>query len=244
MTGPTHEGDVTAYARAAVAAARAVAGAQLLAVYLHGSAVLGGFVVGHSDVDLLLVIDNPTDTVGATALGHALLSVPGCPGSGLEASAVTRLAAMAPSAPWPFVVHVSSSLGNRKLVLGETDGGDPDLALHFAVVRQSGRTLMGPVPEDLVGQLPRDIILEHMRSELRWGLESAPMAYAVLNAARALRFAAENVLCSKLDGGSWAIAHGEPADIVAVAMNEQRQGLANPISAEQGAWVRSVAARL
>lgn len=236
--------EVNAYARAVTAAAQDVEGVVLVGSYLHGSAVLGGFVPGRSDIDLLLVLEGPTAQPVAQTLGEVLISVASCPGAGLEASVVAQAAAKVPAPPWPFVVHATSTPGDRKVVVGEYHGGDPDLALHYAVVHQYGWAVHGPPAAELVGLVQREVILDALRDELRWSLEHAPMAYAVLNAARALRYAVESTLCSKLDGGEWAIDHGEPADIIEPALDRQRTGAAAMLTAAQEAWVNSIAQRL
>lgn len=216
-----------------------------MAAYVHGSSVLGGFVPGRSDVDLLLVVDTqPLSRSTAKTLGEVMLEVGECPGSGLEVSAVAAVDASSPASPWPFVVHASSTPGDRKVLVGDEHDGDPDLALHYAVVRQSGWVVYGPPPEEVVGVISPEVVRDSLRSELLWGLEHAPMAYAVLNAARALRYAADEILCSKLDGGKWAINHGEPAEIIAPALDDQRLGTTTPITAAQAAWVRRVVALL
>lgn len=65
------------------------------------------------------------------------------PAVGLEASVVTQSAAMIPHAPWPFLVHVTNHPDDSKVVYGVDCDGDPDLALHYAVLRQRGWTAVG-----------------------------------------------------------------------------------------------------
>jgi Domain of unknown function (DUF4111) len=213
--------------------------------YLHGSGALGGFRTQHSDVDLLLVLADTTSRAVAEDVARAVAAVDGCPGVGLELSAVTRSAAVAPAAPWPFLLHVTTEPGDRKIVLGSEGEGDPDLALHYAVVRDHGWTALGPAPAELVGAVARSVLLERLAEELRWGVANASMQYAVLNAARALRFAATAVLCSKTAGGEWALAQGEPADVIGPALAAQR-GSSPPahLTPIQTDWVRHAVARL
>ncbi len=70
------------------------------------------------------------------------------------------------------------------------------------------------------------------------------MAYAVLNAARTLRYVIEGVLCSKIDGGEWAIARGEDRRLIAPAVAEQRGAPPSAASIEQATWVRHVAGQV
>ncbi len=236
--------EVRRYARALTAAARSVEGVVVSACYLHGSAALGGFARGRSDVDLVLVLEQPLEPAAARELGRALLGVPSCPGAGLEASAVTRAAAASAAPPFSFVVHVASSPDGERVVVGGGTDGDPDLALHYAVVRQSGVAVEGPPPAELVGPVPRELVLAALRDELGWGIEHGTMAYAVLNAARALRYGYEGVLCSKLDGGKWALALGEPVAVLRPALDQQETGSDALLSPAQRAWVEGVVRRL
>ncbi len=232
------------FASAVTAAAQKASGGLLVGSYLHGSAVLGGFQPGRSDVDLLVVVDDGVTPAQVRMLADALAGVPGCPGVGLETSAVTVSAARMPAEPWPFLVHATTATADRKIVVGDGHDGDPDLALHYAVARQSGWAAYGPPASETVGAVPRRVLLERLQVELAWGLEQSHMAYAVLNAARALRYALDGTICSKLDGGEWAIAHGEPAAEIEPALAEQRGGRPSALTAGQEEWVRSVAARL
>ena len=107
----------------------------VVGVYVHGSAVLGDWIPGRSDVDLLVVV---TDA----------------PPNGVEASVVAAGAASVPRAPWPVIVHVTTAPPDRKTVFGASDTGDPDLILHYAVTRDAGWSAFGPRPETVVGAIP------------------------------------------------------------------------------------------
>jgi streptomycin 3"-adenylyltransferase len=183
-----------------VASLRAEVGDALVGVYLHGSAALGDWVASRSDVDVLVVVASGD----AAAYAEVLAAAQGyCPGTGLEASVVDAAAALAPSVPWPFVVHVAG----EKAVFGATHGGDEDLILHYAVTRDHGVAAYGPDPRSAFGRVAPEVIAGQIARELRWALAHASETYAVLNACRALRFAREGVLCSKRAGGEWAIEH-------------------------------------
>ena len=75
------------------------------------------------------------------------------------------------------------------------------------------------------------MLIEYLAEELRWGLENGTFAYAVLNACRALRFAREGVICSKIAGGEWALGtlpqHGIA---IGAAVAEQRGAFCTPSS--------------
>ncbi|WP_223406485.1 nucleotidyltransferase domain-containing protein [Occultella gossypii] len=125
----------------------------VVGIYLHGSAVLGGFGPT-SDLDVLVVVRDEPD-LDWDSVGSALLRAADG-GRALELSVVRSSAAAAPAPPWPFVLHVNS--GARRCVLGG-DGGDPDLIAHYAVVRAAGLPLYGPGPSAVVGRIERDVLI-------------------------------------------------------------------------------------
>ena len=183
---------------------------EVCAIYLHGSAVLGGWRAGVSDVDVLAVVPHQLgpDAAGVFA-SAALATASACPGTGLEISAVTRAEAAAPRPPWRFVAHVAAAQhGEGRVVLGESHPGDPDLILHYAVCRAAGWPVIGPPAAGVIGPVPRPVVLEALGHELAWGLEQAPAPYALLNACRALLYLQDRRLVAKTTGGRWAVGHG------------------------------------
>jgi predicted nucleotidyltransferase len=181
-------------------------GADLVGVYLHGSAVLGDFSEDRSDVDVLAVSSrslSPEEKKAITEqLSQALLP---CPATGLEFHAVCRGDIAARKAP-PFELHLATSTDGRpdRAVDGHGHPGDPDLVMHFAVLRDHGRALLGPAADAVFPAIPRGMMLEAFRGELEWARENASPSYQVLNACRAWRYVDEGLICSKMAGGVWA----------------------------------------
>ena len=200
-------------------------GGQLRAAYLHGSAVLGGWMPGRSDVDMLFVTGNAVSGRAVEAVAAVLAaSGPGCPGSGLECSVVTAGQAGSPHAPWPFLLHARPGPGDarQRVVRGDELPGDPDLLMHYAVCRAAGWPVYGPGPRELIGSVARRAILGYLAGELRWGAEHGTEAYAVLNACRALVFLADGQIVSKVAGGSIALARGlGPPALIGRALDQQ-----------------------
>jgi hypothetical protein len=213
------------YIDAVAARLAAILGRRLVGVYLHGSAVLGGFSRARSDLDLLAV----TTTV-LTEASHrhivATLSPQAlpCPAVGLELSVVTRASALAPVPAPPFELHLATGPGVR-VVDGRNHPGDPDLLLHFAVCRDHGRRIgAGPPPAAVFAPIPRSWLLLGLERELQWAQQHATAEYQVLNACRAWRFAEQGVWCSKLDGGRWARDRVEDPAVVELAIARQQGG--------------------
>jgi hypothetical protein len=83
-------GSVVGYVRALTGQLVTVSGDVLEAAYLHGSAVLGGWAPGRSDVDMLLVAADGIGSGVVERMGQVLCEAAGrCPGRELECSVVT-----------------------------------------------------------------------------------------------------------------------------------------------------------
>jgi Domain of unknown function (DUF4111)/Nucleotidyltransferase domain len=214
----------------------------LVGVYLHGSAVLGDWSASSSDVDVLVVVEDGLSTIAAERLAAVLRADRSGPGTGLEASVVEAGAASEPRAPWPFVIHATTTRDDRKVVWGTRDGGDSDLTLHYAVAREFGWPAYGPDARSVVGSIPERIIAEKLAEELRWAVDHAGVSYAVLNACRALRYRDERTLCSKTDAAHWARARGIRPALVQEALDVRRRGSdALPMTDAVAEWVLTVA---
>lgn len=202
-------------------------GGKLLAVYLHGSAVLGGWMPGRSDIDVLIVAAD--DTGQATADSMAQLVVASgqrCPPPGLETSIVTATAALDLGPPWPYLRHVvAGAAGAPARVVAPDDGaaGDRDLLMHYAVCRAAGRAVLGPSPRALIGPIPRLDVLAYLADELSWGLVNGAESYVVLNACRATIYLSDGTIISKIAGGQTALRRGlGPAEVITRALDQQR----------------------
>ncbi len=174
-----------------------VLGHDLVAVWVHGSAALGG-VGPASDLDVLVVVrDVAPDNL--TTLGSALLGV-GSRTPWLELSVIREALARRPGPPWSYLLHVNSA----DRVAGPDPGhGDPDLLMHLLVARSAGLATHGPDPGRVIGPIRQEWVLGYLRDELAWGLEHGDARYAVLNACRAVAFADAGLVLSKVDGVGW-----------------------------------------
>jgi Aminoglycoside adenylyltransferase, C-terminal domain/Nucleotidyltransferase domain len=236
--------EVVAYCRQLAATLAVHSGGRLVGAYLHGSAAMGGWLASRSDVDLLVVLEDASTATIVDAVERALKNSADCPGTGLECSVVSATQAGRPSVPWPFLVHVQSSRGQpaRSVRCVEPDG-DPDLLMHYAVCREAAVPVVGPQPQAVFGAVPRSAVLGYLAAELRWGLEHGSEAYAVLNACRALVYAKQGSIISKIEGGRIALEQGlGPPNVVARALDEQRaMSPLRATSADAAAFVRDVA---
>jgi len=226
-----------------------VSGGVLQAAYLHGSAALGGWVPGRSDVDMLFVVVDDISGAAATRIGEVLGEGAGdCPGRELECSVVTVAQARRPAPPWPFVRHVTAGPGKpgRTVSPDARSPGDSDLLMHYAVCRAAGWPVCGPPPRDLIGAVPRRAILDYLAGELGWGIGHAPEAYAVLNACRAQVYLTDHKIVSKIAGGEAVLSRGTgPAQVIERALAQQRGSEPDqPAAADAVSFVLATAAAL
>jgi hypothetical protein len=233
---------VVTFVRGLDASLGEVLGDTLIATYLHGSAVLGGFVDGRSDVDVMFIVASPLDEAVLRDAARALTSASApCPGRGVELSVVTEDGARHPGAPWPFLVHMTTEPGEEKVVIGPEGGGDPDLVMHYAVCRAAGLAVRGRPPEALIGEISRADVLTYLDGELAWATRSQSEAYAVLNACRAWQYVVSGEIVSKVDGARLAIEQGGPEELIRSALARQLGEHADRSpSTEAGAFVGEI----
>ena len=198
---------------------------NLLAVYLHGSAVLGGYRSDRSDLDVLVLTARSLGDGDFDAVLALLVDV-AYPAKGLEMTILTKAEAAQPDAHAPrFQLHVAidGRSGAVRVVDGRNGEGDRDLVLHFAVCRSAGVALVGPPTGETLASIPDREVRQAMFDEIAWAA-TAPPEYLVLTSARAWTFAATGRLVSKIEAGEWAAErYSEPA-VIRSALAAQRGG--------------------
>jgi streptomycin 3"-adenylyltransferase len=213
--------------RAAIIVGRpleAALGADLVAVYLHGSGALGGFRWDRSDLDILVL---SRDALSDAQFGGVTRALAGLdyPANGLELSVMTANEALHPSFPAPrFELHQTTDGLDRTgiVVDGRTRGGDPDLILHLAVCRARGVAIWGPPPSLSIASVPDEVVLTAMRGEVQWARELASLEYLVLTAARLWLFVETRRISSKVEAGEWAAPRYDDPDLIEAALARQR----------------------
>ena len=145
-------------------------GEDLVAVYLHGSAVLGGFRWERSDLDLLALSRAALSDQQFGRVVGALAPL-NYPANGLEFTLMTAGEASQPELPAPgFQLHVTTGgwRSARNVVDGRLREGDRDLVLHLAVCREHGDAIVGPPARSALAELPGEAIESAMREEIGW----------------------------------------------------------------------------
>jgi hypothetical protein len=230
---------VVGYARQLATVLGALPDTDLVGLYLHGSAVLGGFSPAHSDIDILAVVSRGGSAAGQSRTGAAVAgTIDRCPGHGLELTIIT--AATAGSLRnCPFEVRVTATAaGGPHVIPGAGHPGDPELILHAEVCRRYGLAVTGPPPNRVFAQVPVERLRWAICRQLDWALAQGPQGHAVLTACRALRFAAQGRLCAKVEAGRWYLSQHPHHPLVAEALVLHQSGDRRPLS---GAGARFVA---
>jgi streptomycin 3"-adenylyltransferase len=218
-------------------------GPALIGVYLHGSAALGDYDPARSDIDILAVCAAPLERGERAHLGAALGrdALP-CPAArGLELSLVTQAAARDPARAPAYELHGWDEGGRVRPGEGR---GDPDLPLHFAVVRQIGLAVHGPPAADVLREVPRDEQIGLVGDELDWAVGNASPSTQVLTACRAWALSVEGRFRSKRAAAEWTLRHGAPTVVAEVLADHRAARESHPDAESVAAFVASVRTRL
>jgi streptomycin 3"-adenylyltransferase len=211
----------------------------VIAVYLHGSLAMGSFFRPKSDVDLLVVVEEPLTNPHRRRLAADLLQfldqrpIVG----GIELSVVRRGSLESFEHPMPYELHFSEKWAEDVREGGSGPRGtDPDLAAHCTMTRLRGLSLRGPEPSVLIGEVPYDAYLDAVMGDVRWildgGIVKSPF-YGVLNLCRTLQtvLSEPELPPSKDEGGRWALDNLPPEHraVVTAAMECYRSRAVVPL---------------
>jgi hypothetical protein len=239
--------DVAAFGEQVTEVLARALGADLVGVYFVGSVALGGYVPGESDVDIAAVsgaaLTDPHKQSVAAAIIEASAA---CPARGLEFTLYRREVAGARPAGAGFEVNANG--GPRMPTAVHTDPAtEPGFwyVLDRAIAHRSGLAISGPPARRIFADVPRRTLLEAMGESMAWhrAHEKATL-YSVLNACRAWRFAAEDVLGSKLEGAAWARARWPDPGLIDAAVALRRGEHATLDGPAVDALLAAVATRL
>jgi predicted nucleotidyltransferase len=211
---------------------------NLIGVYLHGSLAMGCFSQGQSDIDLLVLVQEPGPSERVRAWAQQILQSSGNPAP-LELSVLTRTQFTPWRHPAPFTFHFSEEWRPSLLAAlnakSECDGQqenmlDPDLAGHFTVARRRGVCVAGTPIASALPDIPWPDYLDSILRDFTWACERAQdnPVYLVLNTCRIWAAVVDQLVLSKAEGAAWAIPR-LPSDIraiVATAADLYRSGKA------------------
>ena len=143
-----------------VSVVREVLGDNLIAVYLHGSAVLGG-LRPTSDLDVLAVARRPTTLDEKRALIARLLPMSGRGDpTGQSRSIGLEVVVQSDVRPWRYPPRLDLQYGDwwrAEFERGDLEpwsSPNPDLALLLTMVLQGNHPLFGPPPAEVLDPVP------------------------------------------------------------------------------------------
>ena len=193
---------------------QAALGSQMVGIYLYGSLVTGDFDFGISDIDLVVVLQDPLDQTRFQALHK------------LHCQVIRAFPAWNDRLELAYIsAEGLRSFRARASTIGIISPGEPfhliqagaDWLISFYALRENGIALQGPPVKMLIPPLPKRAWLEAVRGHIcayRESLERAPdkpfLSYIVLTVARGLYTLERERDSSKLVAARWlADAHPE-----------------------------------
>ena len=197
--------DVRTYLRELTGRLVDVLGVRLLSCSAVGSVALGAYVPGRSDVDVMVVIDQPLTVADWDAVvdlcSHEALP---CPGRKLELVAYTRAQVAAPRRNQRWELNFNS--GPDVQHAGFDPYAEPWhwFVLDLAQAREHAVTLHGEELSDLIGEVPDELVADAQAATLAWYALHEPGPQLVLAAARAWRWREERRFVPKAEAWAWA----------------------------------------
>lgn len=187
---------------------------NLTGVYLHGSAVMGCFNPGKSDIDLITVAERPlSDAVKRAYMDMVTGYNASGPAKGIEMSVALRSVCSPFVYPTPFELHFSVKhlqwyRENPDEYIRRMNGTDKDLAAHFTVIRKRGRCLCGAPVREVFAEVPAADYMDSIWEDIAGAEEEITenTMYLTLNLARVAAYKEEGAVLSKKEGGEWALA--------------------------------------
>lgn len=190
----------TAYVRTLARRLEELLADELVGVYLVGSAALGGYVPGRSDLDIAVAVAGPLEREVKETLARELAHerIP-CPTKGLEL-------VVYPAGSGAFELNL-----NTGPAIPEHVSFDPEeepfhwFVLDRAIGGAQAVVVHGPPWGEALPAPARADVLAALDAVLAWQERVEPhAANSVLNACRAWRLAVEGVLSSKDEAAAWA----------------------------------------
>ena len=192
---------------------QSILGKNLTGIYVHGSIAFGCFSWDRSDIDFLVVINEPISRQTKFRLLQVLTDLSEkAPPKGFEMSVVLRKYCEDFIYPTPFELHFSSGYlenhsNNLLSMCYEELQFDPDLAAHFMIITKAGIVLCGEEIAAVFGEVPETDYLDSIYKDV----ENAAIdminnpVYIILNLCRVLAYVKEGLILSKERGGQWGI---------------------------------------
>ncbi len=227
MTIGALDGEASAYVRELVRRAQGIL-KELVGSLLIGSGALGDYVAGTSDIDVTLIAADALGQEDKEELVRQLAydALP-CPAAKLELVVYRAESLKRPKRAHEYELNLNSGAGVRELAIYDFKKDDPHwFVLDAAIARDRGIAITGPAPSVLIAEIPRDQILEALRTSIDWHRAHEATYLTVLNACRSWRYAAEGTWVSKSEAARWALSRSAHRDLIEAALVARRAGAA------------------
>ena len=186
---------------------------NLTGIYLHGSAVMGCYNPQKSDLDLIVVANEPMqDDVKRRFMDMVVGVNEAGPAKGIEMSVVTKNVCKPFVYPTPFelhfsVMHTGWYKDNPEDYIQKMKGTDKDLAAHFTIIGKRGKCLCGLPIEAVFAPVPKADYMDSIWEDIAEAREDIldNTMYITLNLARVLAYKKDGLILSKKEGGEWAL---------------------------------------
>jgi hypothetical protein len=180
-----------------VAALDAALGSAMRAVYLTGSAAVGAYRPGESDLDALVVAD-PADRPRLDAVvakcSHEVLP---CPATKLELVVYEPAALVAPGDRPRWSLNFDTGAGVRQVDFDPATQPAHWFVLDLAFARHHAVALVGPPAAELIGDPGDAAVSAAFADMVEWYEANEPGAAATLAALRARHWAATRTFAPK-----------------------------------------------
>ena len=188
---------------------------SVVGVYLHGSLAMNCFNPHHSDLDLLAVTNDHLSHDTKRHLAELMLRISGAPHP-IEMSIIAHTDLVPWQYPTPFDFHYSETW-RAYIQHNLADGGvrhwndnmltDPDLAAHVTITKNRGVCLYGESIAQVFPDVPEQDYVASILADVVGALNAIQddPIYAILNTCRVYAFFQNSLICSKYEGGHWAL---------------------------------------
>jgi predicted nucleotidyltransferase len=241
--------ELDAYDRELVGRLCELLGTDLVGVYLTGSRVLGAYLPGRSDVDVMAVsVSDPGSERKQAIVERVRHEALPCPARGLELVLYTENGVRTPSADAGFALNLNTGR-EMPLHVSVDSASEPGFwfVIDRAIAREHGVALLGPPAPELFAAIPQPAIVRALEEGHRWHRESgeARLDDVVLNACRGWRFVEDGVWSSKPDAGEWARSRLEDPRVVEAALARRQPDGGVEVDARQvDAFLDFIAGRI
>ena len=252
-------GLVEGYLADVVTRARESLGGNLIGAYAAGSVAFGSYQHGRSDVDVALVTADPLSWEQKDDLVQRLRheSLP-CPARGLELVVYWRAVAGAGAAEPGFEVELNTgaTMPFRVTYGGSERAAEDGLfwyAIDRSILREYGRSLLGPPAHDIFGEVNRADLRRLLIDGLEWQLAQPTAAGndpdpdaadAVLGACRALARIRTGYWLGKVAAGTRIAESGLGAEVIGQAIRARVDDGPGPGAADARAFQQQVLAEI